>query len=77
MRPQLTQKPFTVCSSSVCQQWWWLSWLHVCLSSPAPYQRPSILQARTVIQQCSEAKVKTRPALDGADAQWAEVGGVP
>ncbi|KAM9842651.1 uncharacterized protein ACBR49_014042 [Aulostomus maculatus] len=31
------------------------------------------LQARTIIQQCSYAKVKTRPALDGADAQWAEI----
>uniref|UniRef100_A0A3P8T5S1 D-aminoacyl-tRNA deacylase n=1 Tax=Amphiprion percula TaxID=161767 RepID=A0A3P8T5S1_AMPPE len=30
--------------------------------------------ARTVIQQCSSAKVKIRPALDGGDAQWAEVG---
>uniref|UniRef100_A0A3Q0T114 D-aminoacyl-tRNA deacylase n=1 Tax=Amphilophus citrinellus TaxID=61819 RepID=A0A3Q0T114_AMPCI len=31
------------------------------------------LQARTVIQQCSHAKVKIKPALDGTDAQWAEV----
>uniref|UniRef100_A0A3P9HHA2 D-aminoacyl-tRNA deacylase n=1 Tax=Oryzias latipes TaxID=8090 RepID=A0A3P9HHA2_ORYLA len=31
-------------------------------------------QARTVVQQCSQAKVKVRPALDGADAQWVEVG---
>ncbi|KAM6917371.1 uncharacterized protein PEZ65_013193 [Lycodopsis pacificus] len=31
------------------------------------------LQARTVIQQCSQAKVKIRPALDGAAAQWAEI----
>lgn len=45
------------------------------MSSPAPYRRPRILQARTVIQQCSKAKVKTKPALDGSDAQWAEVGG--
>uniref|UniRef100_A0A3Q0T103 D-aminoacyl-tRNA deacylase n=1 Tax=Amphilophus citrinellus TaxID=61819 RepID=A0A3Q0T103_AMPCI len=31
------------------------------------------LQARTVIQQCSHAKVKIKPALDGTDAQWAEL----
>ncbi|KAM7376426.1 hypothetical protein PAMP_006161 [Pampus punctatissimus] len=31
------------------------------------------LQARTVIQQCSQAKVKIKPGLDGADAQWAEI----
>uniref|UniRef100_A0A3P9KPG0 THAP domain-containing protein 1 n=1 Tax=Oryzias latipes TaxID=8090 RepID=A0A3P9KPG0_ORYLA len=30
-------------------------------------------QARTVVQQCSQAKVKVRPALDGADAQWVEI----
>ena len=25
------------------------------------------------MQQCSAAKVKTKPALDGVEAQWAEV----
>ncbi|XP_034418671.1 uncharacterized protein LOC117751171 isoform X2 [Cyclopterus lumpus] len=39
----------------------------------APFPRPRRLQARTVVQQCSEAKVKIKPALDGADAQWAEI----
>lgn len=28
------------------------------------------------MQQCSAAKVKTKPALDGAEAEWAEVGAV-
>ncbi|XP_074548658.1 uncharacterized protein LOC141806867 [Halichoeres trimaculatus] len=41
--------------------------------SPAPLQKPGKLQARTVIQQCSQAKVKIKPALDGADAQWTEI----
>nr|XP_046267997.1 uncharacterized protein LOC124071484 isoform X2 [Scatophagus argus] len=40
---------------------------------PAPFQRLRSLQARMVIQQCSQAKVKTKPAMDGADAQWAEI----
>ncbi|XP_068574162.1 uncharacterized protein [Cebidichthys violaceus] len=39
----------------------------------ALFPRPRRLQARTVIQQCSQAKVKIRPALDGTDAQWAEI----
>ncbi|XP_045918525.1 uncharacterized protein LOC123978922 [Micropterus dolomieu] len=43
------------------------------VDSPAPFRRPRRLEARTVIQQCSNAKVKTKPALDGADAQWAEI----
>ncbi|XP_056282451.1 uncharacterized protein LOC130201450 isoform X2 [Pseudoliparis swirei] len=38
-----------------------------------PSSRPRGLQARTVVQQCRTAKVKIRPALDGADAQWAEI----
>ncbi|XP_037342029.2 uncharacterized protein LOC119227386 [Pungitius pungitius] len=41
--------------------------------SPAPLVRPAGLQARTVIQQCTAARVKIRPALDGAAAQWAEI----
>ena len=48
--------------------------LCVCRSSPALCRGPRTLQARTVIQQCSQAKVKIKPALDGAEAQWAEVG---
>uniref|UniRef100_A0A3B4GCH2 D-aminoacyl-tRNA deacylase n=1 Tax=Pundamilia nyererei TaxID=303518 RepID=A0A3B4GCH2_9CICH len=40
----------------------------------AVFYRPIRLQARTVIQQCSHAKIKLKPAVDGADAQWAEVG---
>ncbi|KAM6968744.1 uncharacterized protein LKV04_017600 isoform 1-T2 [Tautogolabrus adspersus] len=43
------------------------------VDSPAIVRRPRRLQARTVIQQCSQAKVKIKPALDGADAQWAEI----
>lgn len=46
----------------------------MCVSSPALFRRPGSLQARTVIQQCSTAKVKTKPAVDGADTEWAEVG---
>ncbi|XP_035023435.2 uncharacterized protein LOC118116161 [Hippoglossus stenolepis] len=42
-------------------------------SSPALCRGPRTLQARTVIQQCSRAKVKIKPALDGAEAQWAEI----
>ncbi|KAM8917297.1 uncharacterized protein AB9W97_001102 isoform 2-T2 [Spinachia spinachia] len=41
--------------------------------SPAPFARLGGLQARTVIQQCTAARVKIRPALDGAAAQWAEI----
>ncbi|XP_032356516.1 uncharacterized protein LOC116670205 [Etheostoma spectabile] len=43
------------------------------LTGPAPVQRPSRLQARTVIQQCVTAKVRIKPELDGADAQWVEI----
>ncbi|XP_040916138.1 uncharacterized protein LOC121196946 isoform X2 [Toxotes jaculatrix] len=43
------------------------------MDSTAVFQRSRRLQARTIIQQCSQAKVKTKPALDGADSQWAEV----
>lgn len=51
-----------------------LSSVFVCPSSSAVFYRPIRLQARTVIQQCSHAKIKLKPAVDGADAQWAEVG---
>lgn len=67
--------PLQVFSESMCLSSCGSMTACVCMSSPAPYRRPRILQARTVIQQCSKAKVKTKPALDGADAQWAEVGG--
>ncbi|XP_063765646.1 uncharacterized protein LOC134881960 isoform X2 [Eleginops maclovinus] len=43
------------------------------VDSATPLQRNRTLQARTVIQQCSEARVKIQPAHDGADAQWAEI----
>ncbi|XP_037622951.1 uncharacterized protein LOC119486712 [Sebastes umbrosus] len=43
------------------------------MDGSAPFRRPRSLQARMVIQQCSTAKVKVKPALDGADAQWAEI----
>ncbi|XP_054868333.1 uncharacterized protein LOC111576671 isoform X2 [Amphiprion ocellaris] len=42
------------------------------VDSSSAFRSCSRLQARTVIQQCSSAKVKIRPALDGGDAQWAE-----
>ncbi|XP_030574403.1 uncharacterized protein LOC115772351 isoform X2 [Archocentrus centrarchus] len=43
-------------------------------AKPPPEADRSIrLQARTVVQQCSHAKVKIKPALDGTDAQWAEI----
>ncbi|KAK2892282.1 uncharacterized protein [Channa argus] len=40
---------------------------------PAPVQTPRKLQARTIVQQCSQAKVKIKPAVDGVDAEWAEI----
>ncbi|XP_056151402.1 uncharacterized protein LOC130126061 [Lampris incognitus] len=40
---------------------------------PLTSPRPRKLQARTVVQWCSEAKVKIKPAMDGADAEWAEI----
>ncbi|CAJ1074522.1 uncharacterized protein LOC117806362 [Xyrichtys novacula] len=43
------------------------------VDSPAPIRKPRKLQARMVIQHCSQAKVKIRPAVDGSDAQWAEI----
>ncbi|XP_041668451.1 uncharacterized protein LOC121526129 [Cheilinus undulatus] len=43
------------------------------MDSPAPTRRPRKLRARIIIQQCSQAKVKIKPALDGAEAQWAEI----
>uniref|UniRef100_A0AAQ4QT80 THAP domain-containing protein 1 n=3 Tax=Gasterosteus aculeatus TaxID=69293 RepID=A0AAQ4QT80_GASAC len=43
------------------------------VGSTVPLVRPGGLQARTVIQQCTAARVKIRPALDGAAAQWAEI----
>lgn len=47
----------------------------VCVcSSHAPYRRPRIPQARTVVQQCNTAKVKIKPALEATEAEWAEVG---
>ncbi|XP_029972171.1 uncharacterized protein LOC115406342 isoform X2 [Salarias fasciatus] len=41
--------------------------------SLAVSRRSRKLQARVVVQQCSQAKVKTRPGLDGAEAQWAQI----
>ncbi|XP_028421363.1 uncharacterized protein LOC114546631 isoform X3 [Perca flavescens] len=43
------------------------------VDGPAPVRRPGRLQARTVIQQCIKAKVRIKPELDGADAQWVEI----
>ncbi|XP_041828172.1 uncharacterized protein LOC121631371 isoform X2 [Melanotaenia boesemani] len=42
--------------------------------SPTEVVRKSTrLQARTVVQQCSQARVKVRPPLNGVDAQWVEI----
>ncbi|XP_038130088.1 uncharacterized protein LOC119775971 [Cyprinodon tularosa] len=43
------------------------------VESPLVHQKSKKLQARTIIQQCSRAKVKIRPAVDGADAEWVEI----
>ncbi|XP_028250521.1 uncharacterized protein LOC114427027 [Parambassis ranga] len=43
------------------------------VDSPGVSRGSTRLQARAVIQQCCQAKVKTKPALDGTDAQWAEI----
>lgn len=69
--PRRTGTTETVCSAlslNLC-----VLKLYVCLSSPGVTRGSTRLQARTVIQQCCRAKVKTKPALDGTDAQWAEV----
>ncbi|XP_047200992.1 uncharacterized protein LOC124855289 isoform X3 [Girardinichthys multiradiatus] len=42
------------------------------VESPLVLQKSKMLQARTIIQQCSHAKVKVRRAVDGADAEWVE-----
>ncbi|KAG7511364.1 hypothetical protein JOB18_047920 [Solea senegalensis] len=42
-------------------------------SRSADPQRSSSPRARTVVQLCNHAKVKVKPAVDGADAQWAEI----
>ncbi|XP_042356846.1 uncharacterized protein LOC121953707 [Plectropomus leopardus] len=60
---------FTIAGSAATQTAKPLPKVH----SPDPSRRPGGLQARTVIQQCSKAKVKIRPGLDGAEAQWAEI----
>ncbi|MEQ2197584.1 hypothetical protein XENOCAPTIV_000616 [Xenoophorus captivus] len=43
------------------------------VESPLVLQKSKMLQARTIIQQCSHAKVKVRRAVDGADAEWVEI----
>ncbi|XP_034050792.1 D-aminoacyl-tRNA deacylase 2-like [Thalassophryne amazonica] len=43
------------------------------VDSPRSLQRPRKLQARTVVQHCTHAKVKLKPAMNGTDAQWAEI----
>ncbi|XP_061599155.1 uncharacterized protein LOC133462060 isoform X2 [Cololabis saira] len=43
------------------------------VDSPPQVRRARTPRARTVVQQCSQAKVKVRPALDGAGAQWVEI----
>ncbi|XP_040925299.1 uncharacterized protein LOC114849111 isoform X2 [Betta splendens] len=50
---------------------------HVAKSTPEAHSKAPVhgskKGARAVIQQCSQAKVKIRPALNEADAQWAEI----
>ncbi|CAN9501892.1 unnamed protein product [Ophioblennius macclurei] len=41
--------------------------------SLAASRRSRKLQARVVVQQCSQARVKTKPGLDGAEDQWAQI----
>ena len=37
-------------------------------------ERPvKMLQARAMVQHCTQARVKVKPAVDGAEAQWTEV----
>uniref|UniRef100_A0A673BFG6 D-aminoacyl-tRNA deacylase n=2 Tax=Sphaeramia orbicularis TaxID=375764 RepID=A0A673BFG6_9TELE len=43
------------------------------VNSAVPHPRPRRIEARTIIQQCSRAKVQIRPAVDGADARWAKI----
>lgn len=43
------------------------------VASLAPLRKSRKIQARIIIQQCTQAKVKTKPELDGADAEWAEI----
>ncbi|XP_024858924.1 uncharacterized protein LOC108228218 isoform X2 [Kryptolebias marmoratus] len=43
------------------------------VDSPPVFRRSRKLQARTVVQQCSYAKVKVKPAVDGAEPEWAEI----
>ncbi|XP_072292285.1 D-aminoacyl-tRNA deacylase 2 [Eucyclogobius newberryi] len=41
-------------------------------ATPVVSERP--LEARVVVQQCSSARVKTRAGVDGAEAQFAQIG---
>ncbi|KAM9356110.1 uncharacterized protein KZ484_014114 isoform 2-T2 [Pholidichthys leucotaenia] len=43
------------------------------MKSPTVLPKCGKLQARTIIQQCTHAKVKIKPAMDGAHEQWAEI----
>ncbi|RVE56917.1 hypothetical protein OJAV_G00211100 [Oryzias javanicus] len=60
---------FTIGSSSPAQTEQRLSEA----DSPPVARRLKRTQTRMVVQQCSQAKVMVRPALDGADAQWVEI----
>lgn len=42
-------------------------------ATPAACEKPGGLQARTVIQQCTQALLKIRPAVDGAAAEWVQI----
>ncbi|XP_035985859.1 uncharacterized protein LOC105922430 [Fundulus heteroclitus] len=59
---------FTIANSALSQA----AHLPPKVESPLVLQKSKRLQARTFIQQCSQAKVKVRPAVDGADAEWVQ-----
>ncbi|PWA20734.1 hypothetical protein CCH79_00020341 [Gambusia affinis] len=60
---------FTIANSAVAQE----AQLPPKVDGPPVRQKSRSLQARTIIQQCSQAKVKVRPAVDGTDADWVQI----
>ncbi|KAM4723495.1 uncharacterized protein FYW61_014261 isoform 2-T2 [Anableps anableps] len=59
---------FTIANSAVAQA----AQLPPKVEGPLVHQKSKKLQARVIIQQCNQAKVKVRPAVDGADAEWVQ-----
>uniref|UniRef100_A0A3P9N0Y9 THAP domain-containing protein 1 n=1 Tax=Poecilia reticulata TaxID=8081 RepID=A0A3P9N0Y9_POERE len=60
---------FTIANSAVAHE----ATLPPKVDGPPVCQKWKRLQARTIIQQCSQARVKVRPAVDGADADWVQI----